>query len=564
MEITHLVQRPAKDGLDDVRASPPGDEPGAYTTPDAEKPIVRLPDTIDTAMQPSDRISPARFWITILSLSLLGFISALDVTIIPPALPTIIAHIGGSTQYIWIANSFVLASSVLQPLVGQLANILGRKAPTIGSVSLFIIGSGIAGGASNVAMIIAGRAIQGVGAGGIYVLIDIVTCDFVPLRDRGKFLGIVQASGGVAAALGPVLGGVLAERNWRWIFYINIPICALPLLTIILFMHAHRGTGEDTFRNLDYVGNLVFTPSIFAILYGLISGGTENPWSSWRVIVPLALGAVGWAFFHAYQHFYAPRPSIPTRLFISRTSATGFALSFLSAILIQTAGFFLPIYFQSVLGTSVSMSGVYFLPVTVGILFSAAGAGVLLSKYGLYRPLHFVAFALSILGFGLFHLLGPSTHKAVWAILELIVAIGFGITISTILPAILAALPDSDVASANAAFSFVRTFGFTWGVTLASIIFNAVFNHNLSQIQSPEPRDRLRNGGAYAFASQAEKIKLLIDSESWDQILRVYTVSLRSVWWFGLGISVLALLLVGIEEDLVLSTELKTEYGLHN
>ncbi|KAI1363925.1 major facilitator superfamily domain-containing protein [Xylaria arbuscula] len=553
MESVNRSQSPEKDETD-----------AAYTSPGAEKAATTSDDNIDTPTQPTRTISPARFWITILSLSLLGFVSALDVTIIPPALPTIIENLGGSTQYIWTANSFVLASSVFQPLVGQLANILGRKMPTIASISLFIIGSGIAGGATNLAMLIAGRAVQGVGAGGIYVLIDIVTCDFVPLRERGKFLGIVQASGGVAAALGPVVGGALAAKNWHWIFYINLPICALPLLTIILFMHAHKGTGADTFRNLDYVGNLVFTPSVFAVLYALISGGIEHPWSSWRVLVPLVIGLAGWAFFHLYQHYFASNPSIPTRLFTTRTSATGFALSFLSAVLLQTIGFFLPVYFQSVLGTSVSLSGVYFLPVTVGVLFSAAGAGVVLSKFGQYRPLHVVAFALSVLGYGLVHLLDQSTYKAVWVILELLLSVGLGITISTILPAILAALPDSDVASANAAFSFVRTFGFTWGVTLASIIFNAVFNRNLSQIELPSLRDELRNGGAYAFASQVEKVKPLIDAESWNQILRVYIASLRSVWWFGLGTSILALLLVVVEEDLVLSTELETDYGLHD
>lgn len=146
-----------------------------------------------------------RFWMTIVALSLLSFISALDVTIIATALPLISEEIGGARDYVWIANSFVFASAVLQPLIGQLANILGRKLPLITSILLFMLGSGLAGGARNPAMLITGRTVQGLGAGGIYVLIEIVCCDLVPLRERGKYLAIVNVWAAVAAALGPPL-----------------------------------------------------------------------------------------------------------------------------------------------------------------------------------------------------------------------------------------------------------------------------------------------------------------------------------------------------------------------
>lgn len=154
-----------------------------------------------------------RFWAIFVALCLLAFISALDVAIITTALPSITADIGGASQYVWIANSFVIASSVLQPLTGQLANILGRRTPLVASTLLFALGSGIAGGAKNPEMLISGRCVQGIGAGGIYVLLDIVCCDLVPLRERGKYLGLMFSWSGLAAALGPVLGGVLADAN---------------------------------------------------------------------------------------------------------------------------------------------------------------------------------------------------------------------------------------------------------------------------------------------------------------------------------------------------------------
>jgi MFS family permease len=167
----------------------------------------------------------------------------------------------------------------------------------------------VGGGATNPSMLIAGRTIQGVGAGGIYVLLDIVCCDLVSLKERGKYLGLMFSWAGVAAALGPVVGGALAQANWRWIFYLNIPICGAALAAILLFMRVREGgltfnNGQKSkFLQLNYLGNLIFIPSIISVLLGLVMGGIEYPWSSWHVILPLVLGILGWIAFHIQQHF---------------------------------------------------------------------------------------------------------------------------------------------------------------------------------------------------------------------------------------------------------------------
>ena len=481
--------------------------------------------------------------------------------IVTTALPTITQEIGGAADYVWIGNSFVFASSVLQPLVGQLADILGRKLPTVASIVLFIVGSGIAGAASNSAAFIAGRAVQGIGAGGIYVLIDIVCCDLVPLRDRGKYLGIINGWAGVAAALGPVLGGVLAQANWRWIFWMNIPICVLPLAPVAVFLPDKKSNVLAGLRTVDYLGTAIFIPSIVAVLFGLVTGGVVYPWSSWRVILSLVLGFLGWIAFHIQQYF-AVNPSVPTRLFSNRTSTVGFALTFLGSVALQALGYFLPVYFQAVLTISVRQSGINFLPVAISCLFFAAVAGISLSAFGFYRPIHAIAFGLSVLGYGLFTLLDQNTSTVAWAFFEIIAAGGLGMTISAVLPAILAGLSPTDVASATAAFSFIKTFGFIWGVTVPSVIFNAAVNSRVDQVSLPSMRDELRDGRAYAFASQAQRISATLDSRLWIEVVQVYVESLKEIWWFGLGISVLALLLVFVQKELPLSKELQTEYGL--
>jgi MFS family permease len=371
---------------------------------------------------------------------------------------------------------------------------------------------------------------------------------------------------GLAAALGPVVGGALAESNWRWIFYLNVPICIVALATILLFMRVQytRSSSYTLLQSLariDHLGNLIFIPSIIAILFGLVMGGVQYPWSSWRIILPLVLGFLGWIAFHIHQSSrICVEPSIPARLFNNRTSATAFVLTFTSSIIVQMQSYFLPVYFQAVKGTTAMQAGVSFLPFAIGTLVFAVLAGTLLSKYGAYRPLHAAAFAMSSIGFGLFTLLQDDSAKATWVCFQLIASAGTGLVLSVLLPAIMAALPESDVAASSAAYSFVRTFGYIWGVTLPSTIFNAQFNKHLFGISDTRVRGLLRDGAAYAYASGQFINKL--EFQTRREVIDIYTVSLKAVWWMGLAISLISFLAVGGERGLELRKELETEYGL--
>ncbi|KAI0435913.1 MFS general substrate transporter [Xylaria telfairii] len=521
---------------------------------------------IEISPAPSSQKHRVQFWGIFAALCILALISALDVAIIATALPTITAEVGGADKYVWIANSFVIGSSIPQPLYGQLANVLGRRIPLVLAILLFILGSGIAGGAHDSTMVIAGRTVQGLGAGGIYVLIDIVCCDLVPPRNRGKFLGLMFSWSGLGAAIGPVLGGTIAEANWRWIFYLNIPICSLALAILLIFMR-RINTGNSSaqptpkIKQVDFIGSFIFIPSTIAILLGLIMGGMEYSWSSWHVVLPLVLGIFGWALFHIYEAF-TDIPSVPGRLFKNRTTSTAYFLAFVCAILVQAMIYFIPVYFQGVIGVSVFLSGVDFLPFAIGTLFFAVVSGLLLERFGVYRPLHVIGFSLSIIGYGILMLLRSNTSKVGWAFFQIIASSGPGMAMSVLLPAALAPLPESDVAAATATFSFIRTFGFVWGVTIPSIIFNAFYNRNLHLIADTTLRNELRDGAAYAFASQVYIRRNEFPKEIWDQIKQVYLISLKAVWLFGLGLSIVGFFAVGFEKQLPLRRDLDTEYGL--
>ncbi|KAF4636135.1 hypothetical protein G7Y89_g1954 [Cudoniella acicularis] len=505
-----------------------------------------------------------RFWLIIIAMCLCAFTSSLDTLIITTALPRVTESIGGEQQYVWIANSFLFASTVIQPLYGQVSNIFGRRMPMLVALSLFAIGSGIGGGAVNVPMLISGRTVQGLGTGGIFVMSDLIICDLVPLRERAKYMGMVLSTAAIGTAIGPVVGGGLAQADWRWVFYINLPISIPALIMLFFFLqlnYKREPTWAAALLRVDWLGNLIFIPSILAILLGLVMGGTVFPWSSWHIILPIVLGGVGWILFHVHQASpICKEPSVPPHLFSNRTSCIGFLLAFNSAMILNWSAYFLPFYFQASQGTNPVLSGVYVLPFTLFMVPAAMVAGGLLAKFGQYKPFHWIGFGLFALAAGLLSTLDTSSPRAAWICYQILGAIGLGLILTTILPAILASLEESDAAVATSTFSFLRSFGYTFGVTIPSVIFNGQFDKLSYRISDPLLRSELGNGAAYGYASSGLISSLPEDIQS--EVRGVYSDSIKTTWQVALGFALLGFLLVVVEKRVKLRTELETEFGL--
>ena len=504
------------------------------------------------------------FWLLFCSLCLVSFLSALDGSILTTALPTVTSAIGGEAQYVWIANSFVLAQTVVQPLFAQISDLFGRRWPMIVSVALFALGSGIAGGSSNVAMLIAGRTVQGLGSGGIFMLTDLIVCDLVSQRERGKYLGITLSTASIGAIMGPVIGGAIAEADWRWVFYINLPISGVVLSVVILFLRLKVPKQTSLWTamlHVDWIGSILFISSMCSLLIGLILGGVMFPWSSWRIILPLALGGFGWIGFHAFETSgFCRTPIIPSQLFTSRNAAIGFFLAFIAAMLLRWVVFYLPIYFQGVRGTTPLTSGVDILPYNSFLIPAAILAGAVMSKFGFYRSIHAIGFGLIALGSGLQVLLRKDSGVVLWVIFQLLIAVGEGLLIPTILPAIQAALPTSLLASSTGMYAFLRSFAFVWGVTLPGIIFNGQFDRYSSGIDNPEMRQTLTDGRAYGFASQVHSSSL--SPEEKMQIATVYTKALNTVWEVAVAFALLGLCLSLGQRYVELKKHADSEYGL--
>ncbi|KAH8790030.1 hypothetical protein F5882DRAFT_493084 [Hyaloscypha sp. PMI_1271] len=384
----------------------------------------------------------------IILLAVVVFFPAMDATIIVTAFPTISHELHGGDKY--------------------LANIFGRRNPMLISVSLFALGSGIAGGATNIAMLIAGRTL----------------------------MGIVPA-------------------NWRWVFYINLPVCAVTLALLVVFLrlrHTPEASWKLALARIDYFGSFLFVSSITSILLGLILGGTISPWSSWRVIVPLVLGVVGWALFHVFEYSsWCKEPIIPPHIFGNRTTSTALILNFIS-----------------------------------GMLFEWTGT---------YRPIHWTAFAI-----GLLSVLDERSSKAAWICFQLLVPASKGLHMMSTLPAVLAPLPEADVAAALGTFAFLRVFGWVWGISIPSIVFNGQFNKNLSQIDNEALRATLANGASYGYASQGFLLNLTGTER--EQTVKVYAQAMKTVWQVAAAFSTEAFFMVFLEKHVVLRTELNTAFGI--
>ncbi|KAI1140002.1 major facilitator superfamily MFS_1 [Hypoxylon sp. FL0543] len=413
----------------------------------------------------------------------LSLTSGLDSIIINTPLLTITRDIGGARQYVW---------TISLPSYGQMASIHGRRNPLFVVIILFALGSGIGGGATNVAMLIVGRAAQKLGTGGIAVLLEIIIYDLVSPRSRGSWLSINMSGAAVGTTLGPIIGGTLAERNWRWIFCLNLPTSAVQ--------YTRSPTGKSALALVDFSGTAIFVPSMVSLYLDLVMSGTAGyPWSSWSMMMPIVMGIAGWIAFHFHQASRLSRePSVPPRLFNSRTSVTSLLLIFLASITVNS---FLPVYFQGVEGTSGLQSGVNYLPFALAIIPFGNMAGVIQPKTGRYKVLHLAGFSLRAIDLGLFSTFRADSSVGAWAGYQVLVSGGSGFIFTATVPSTLAALPEPYVATVTGMYAFVRSLGFVWGVTMSSIVFNGQVNDNMDIVHDVDLRRLLADGAAYAFTA---------------------------------------------------------------
>ncbi|KAI1661699.1 major facilitator superfamily domain-containing protein [Daldinia decipiens] len=508
-----------------------------------------------------------RVYAIIAGLGITNLLAALENTVVSIAAPVLLTDLKLGDNFIWVINAFFLSSTATQPLFGQFCNVFGRRYVMLTVVAIFMLGSGICGGAMTGGMLIAGRAVQGVGSGGIIMVSSIIISDLVPLRQRGYFSAILMSIFGIGSALGPFIGGaIVSSTTWRWIFYMNLPIGSAAFAVLFVFLRVSYNKEMSFWQKLkriDLVGNCILVASTVSVLYALSYAGTRYLWQSWHTLVPLLVGFLGLFIFTLFQAFgLSAEPLMPPRFFRTPTSVILAINTFLYSGLLYWCIFFLPVFFQGVLLYSPRRSGVAMLPISLlGVPGSILGA-IALARWGRYKPIHIVAFAIQTLGLGLFTLQREETTIAQWAIFQCIVSFGGGMVFTTMLPAFQAFIHERDLAACTATWYFIRLFGHVWGVAIPAAIFNDHVNELLAQgaISNPQVAQIIGAGSAYQEAS-ADFVHQF-PSELQTELRAVYRQAIQRVFQIAIVFAGVALLLTLFEKEVELRKTLETEFGL--
>jgi EmrB/QacA subfamily drug resistance transporter len=415
--------------------------------------------------------APARQLRTVMAGSLLAMVlAALDQNIVNTALPRMAGDLGGMAHLSWVVTAFMLTATTTTPIYGKLSDIYGRRTLFFVAILIFLLGSLLCGAARSMGQIIAFRALQGLGAGGLLTLAQAAIGDVVSPRDRPRYQGLFTGTFALSSVAGPLLGGLITSAlSWRWVFYVNLPVGALALAMIAIGL---RKPPSGTARPIDYAGAVLLAGGTAALLLLLAWGGTEFPWASLDTL-GLAVVTAGLIALFIWRESRAPEPLIRLPLFRNRVFARGVAVGGMMTFAMLGSTVFLPLYFQLVLGMDPAVAGVMMLPQVVGMLLTSVIGGRIVAKLGRNRPfllagLGLEAVALASLAVFAYFAAPPSVFLISMAALGL----GMGMGMPNLTTAVQNAVSHRELGAATGAMSFVRSLGGALGVAASGTIMS--------------------------------------------------------------------------------------------
>jgi len=408
---------------------------------------------------------------------LLGMLlSSLDQTIVATALPTIVSDLGGLSQLSWVVTAYLLASTASTPLWGKLGDMYGRKRLFQFAIVLFLIGSALAGLSQNMPELIAFRALQGLGGGGLIVTAQAIVGDVVSPRERGKYQGIFGAVFGVTSVVGPLLGGFFVDTlSWRWVFYVNLPLGAVALVVTAIVLPAST---RRSMAAVDYLGTALIAGAATGLVLLTTLGGDTYPWISAPTVL-LALLALALIVAFALAERLAAEPVLPLRLFRDRIFSVASAIGFVVGFAMFGAITFLPLYLQVVKGASPTNSGLRLLPMMAGLLLTSTLSGQLITRWGRYKVFPIVGTAVFTLGLFLLSRMDEHTSVLTSSIDMLILGLGLGLVMQVLVIAVQNAVPYRDLGVATSGATFFRSIGSAFGVAVFGAIFGNALTANL-------------------------------------------------------------------------------------
>jgi len=500
--------------------------------------------------------SPTRLRWIFLAIILTMLLASLDQTIVATALPTIVGELNGLEHLSWVVTAYMLAATVGMPVYGKAGDIFGRRHVYIFAIAVFLLGSVLSGLAQSMTQLILFRAVQGVGGGGLMISAQAILGDVVSPRERGKYMGVMGAVFGVSAITGPLLGGFFTDQlDWRWIFYINLPLGAIALIAAVTMIRLPKPTGPRP--RLDYTGTALLAATSVCLVLLTSWGGHTYAWVSPQII-GLGAGAVVAGLLFVLVERRAADPVIPLRLFRDRD----FVLTALVGITVGIAMFstvaYLPTFLQMVGGASATESGLLMLPMVAGMLTSTITTGRLISATGRYKHWPVIGTALITVGLVLLSRMTADTPYLFNGTAMLVMGLGVGMVMQNLVLIVQNTAPRRDLGAATSANNYFRQIGASFGIA----VFGSIFVSRLNERMEGVPGGTVEfEGGETGISSMTPQMLQGLPAPLREYIVDAFAGALPPIFLYAVPVALAGFVLSWFISEKPLATTVRGHEG---
>ncbi|WP_028776386.1 MDR family MFS transporter [Shimazuella kribbensis] len=475
-------------------------------------------------------------------------VASLDNTIVSTAMGTIVGELGGLDQFVWVTSAYLIAEMAGMPIFGKLSDMYGRKRFFMLGILLFLLGSVLCGTAQNITQLSIYRAIQGIGGGALMPIAFTIIWDVFPAEQRGKMGGIFGAVFGLSSIFGPLVGAYITDFwNWRWIFYINIPIGVICL--ILIFLYYHEST-KQVKQTIDWWGATTLVAGIVCFMFGLELGGDQYAWSSVQILSLFAGFVILFGAF-LYIETKAKNPIISFAMFKHRLYVTSNFVGLFYGATFMVATIYIPLYIQGVMGGSATNSGLLLIPMMIGTTITASFGGELVKRMS-YRGVMLASVGILLVGIGLLSTLTPDTSRIAVTTYMIIIGLGTGASFSVLGMAAMHHFDSHQRGAASSTNAFLRSLGMTVGITIFGVIQRNIFSDKLSAtFASMDALGSADIGDPHSLLSPEGRAE--IPAPILDKITAVLSTSIAQTFLWTFVPAILALLFVALMGNAKLS-----------